>query len=240
MEVLLSHLTDCGRVRKGNEDSILYVGDPAGQRGHLLVVADGMGGAEAGEVASRIAVETIAEVYANGTASPVDVLADAFAQANQRIYRTARDQPGARGMGTTCTALVLHEHTAYVGHVGDSRAYWAHADQFVRLTRVHSEWAERVCTGDTTPADNRCRNILTRALGTDLDLTPDITTHPDVCAGDTFILCSDGLWGLVTDPEIRAAVQTSELPTACAELIALANARGGTDNITVAIARISA
>jgi protein phosphatase len=239
MEVHMSSLSDCGRVRSGNEDSVVCVSDPEGRRGHLLVVADGMGGAEAGEVASRIAVDTIADVYTNGSAPPAVALADAFAKANEQIYRRAHDQAATRGMGTTCTALVLHEHTAYVAHAGDSRAYWAHADGFVRLTRVDSEWAERVGVGDTSPADTRGRNILTRALGIDLDLTADVTTHADVRPGDTFILCSDGLWGLVTDPEIRAAVRGPDLSTACAELIALANARGGADNITVAIARIT-
>jgi len=240
MKLRAAHATDIGRVRSTNEDSVLCRPHPSAAGGHLMILADGLGGTDAGEVASNIAVHTVAEVYFASGAGGRGALQQALAEANARIYRTARERPDTQAMGTTCTVLALENGQAWVAHVGDSRAYWIHEGMLTRLTQVHSVWAERVAAGGNraSPSNPEGRNMLTRAIGIEPEVTPDVSDPIDVAVGDRFVLCSDGLWGLVTDPEILAIVQANGDEDACQHLIQLANARGGHDNITVVVAEV--
>lgn len=242
MKVTMAHLSDRGRVRARNEDAVLCAPDPETRRGHLLVVADGMGGAEAGEVASRMAVTTVAEVYfasEAGPAGPTEALVAAVVEANRRIFAASKE-PGKKGMGTTCTAVAIADGGVAVAHVGDSRAYRLRRKHLERLTRVHSVWAEQVAHGRTSPANRAGQNVLTRALGVDGRIEAEARDGLVAEGGDRFLLCSDGLWGLVTDPEIAWALLNKEAEAACQYLVGLANERGGPDNVTVAMAEIGA
>jgi len=237
MRVTMTHLSDTGRVRSGNEDSVLCVADPTGNRGSLLVVADGMGGAAGGEVASRIAIETVAEVYFGSPSSPDESLGEALREANRRIHRAAFEK-GRRGMGTTCSALALVAGQAAVAQVGDSRVYRYRGGDLSRLTRVHSVWAEAVSTQRIAPSVRDGQNVLTRALGGDGEIEVDVIAGVGVEGGDIYLLCSDGLWGQVTDAELAWALEHLEAKDACAHLVTLANDRGGPDNVTVALGHV--
>ena len=239
MSLQFTVLSDVGRVRSGNEDSAHARLDPAGTKGLLLVVADGMGGAAAGEVASRMAVETIDEVYfADPDDSPEHRLRRGILAANERIARTGDEQDELHGMGTTCTALAIVGANGYLGHVGDSRAYQLRGRTITRLTRDMSVWAERVRAG-APPSSEYGRNQLSDAVGVNPTLEPDTRGDVDVAVGDRFLLCSDGLWGLVTDPELLEIVNRAPLEVACRMLVDLANRRGGPDNVSVILAAVN-
>lgn len=245
-------LTDRGLVRPQNEDTGRYVrpGDAATRqtRGVLVLVADGMGGHAAGEVASTRAAETIAQHYYDTEGvPPADALRDAFLEANQAIYETALYNTALRGMGTTCTALVLREPTggegeAVMAHVGDSRLYLCREQLVHRLSEDHTVVAELVRRGFLTPEEARHhehRHVITRAMGTRPDLEVALWARPlRVQVGDIFILASDGLHDLVEDEEIGRAVARADAHTAASHLIDLAKERGGHDNITVGVARV--
>lgn len=238
MSLQFSVLSDVGRVRSGNEDSAHGRLDPAGTHGLLLVVADGMGGAAAGEVASRMAVETIDEVYfGDGSDSPEERLRRGILTANERIARAGEEQDALHGMGTTCTALAIVGSSGYLGHVGDSRAYRLRGRTITRLTRDMSVWAERVRAG-APPSSEYGRNQLSEAVGLNPALVPDTRADLDVAVGDRFLLCSDGLWGLVTDPELLEIVNRAPLDDAGRTLVDLANRRGGPDNVSVILAAV--
>lgn len=237
MRLDCAHGTDPGRVRAENEDAFVHLKHPDPDRGYLIAIADGMGGASAGEVASRIAVDTLSEAYLAGDGPLPELLSRALEQANERINQAGR---AGHMMGTTCTALVMANGEAHVAHIGDSRAHRIRAGALARLTSVHSVWAERVRDGVISPAVTSGRNVLTRALGPEPEVTPDLVVGLDVEVGDRFVLCSDGLWGLVTDPEILAIVRGCSLQEACRRLVDLANERGGPDNITVLVAEVCA
>jgi protein phosphatase len=238
MKLLFSVLSDVGRVRSGNEDSAHGRLDPNGTHGLLLVVADGMGGAAAGEVASRMAVDTVDEVYFGGSEAPDQRLLDGLLTANTRIAEASEEREGARGMGTTCTALAIVGTTAYVAHVGDSRAYLLRGGTITRLTRDMSVWADRV-RGGVPPSSEYGRNQLAEAVGVSSELAPQTRDDIEVAVGDRFLLCSDGLWGLVTDPELQRVAHAGPLEDACRTLVDLANARGGADNVTVVLAAVA-
>lgn len=241
MKLLVAQTSDIGRVRTNNEDACVHRSDGNGRRGDLLIVADGMGGAQGGEIASHLALEVIADTFFTSTAPTARALSEAFALANSRIYRAAQEQPDVRGMGTTCTAIAISDRTAHVVHVGDSRAYCQRAEGLVRLTRVHSVWAERISESPSaSPRETEGRNVLTAVMGVDGDFNPDISEAIAVQPGDRFLLCSDGLWGQVTDPEMQEILLTSPPEEACRRLVALANDRGGPDNVTVMIAEVTA
>lgn len=240
--------SDVGRHRKANEDCGQVVRPADAQRqaakGVLVLVADGMGGHAAGEVASRMAAETIRRVYYEHDGMPPTALRHAFEQANRAVHAAARDDERLQGMGTTCTALVVRGAEAFIAHVGDSRLYWLREGAFRQLSEDHSLVAEMLRDGLLTEADARHhedRNVITRALG--LHPTVDVALGPRplrVQAGDCFVLCSDGLYDLVEDHEIAEAVAEAPPHAASARLIDLANARGGYDNITVGVVRIDA
>jgi protein phosphatase len=240
MRLAFTALSDVGRRRVANEDAVHGRLDPKDPQSALLVIADGMGGAAAGEVASRMAVETIDEVYfAARERSPEARLLAAILAANERIARAGQEEQALRGMGTTCTALAIVGANGYVGHVGDSRAYRVRGRTGItRLTRDMSAWAERVRAGGL-PSSEYGRNQLLEAVGLNPNLAPEMRGGVEVAPGDRFLLCSDGLWGLVTDPEMLAIVDGAPLDEACRSLVDLANRRGGPDNVSVILAAVT-
>ena len=255
--------TDVGQTRDHNEDCFLVADlsnqraslqpevreHEVGPRGTLFVVADGMGGAAAGEVASQMATETI---YHHLSTTWVDDekdtpqqfayrLKEAVELANEKIHAYAKEHPEMRGMGTTTTAVgVLGDHL-YLTQVGDSRAYLIRGTEGIQLTKDQSLMQRLVDAGEITEEEaerSERRNIILQALGPDAKVRVDLTNQ-QVRRGDMLVLCSDGLSGQVTREEIAASASTpgKDLPAICSELIDLANERGGPDNITVIVAR---
>jgi len=241
-----SVITDPGCVRESNEDccQVVQPSDPAllDRKGVLIVVADGMGGCQAGEVASRIAVEAVARAYYASASEPRAALAAAFHQANNEIHQLSLVRPELSGMGTTCTALVIHRRVAHSGHVGDSRLYLVRSSSIYQMTEDHSVVEELIKRGTLSASAARRhvdRNIILRALGS--RATVEVATWDEplpVRPGDWFVVCSDGLHSAVADEEIFLATQCGEAAAACESLVTMARERGGYDNITVAIARV--
>ncbi len=226
--------TDAGRKRRRNEDA--FVHDPP-----LFAVADGMGGAQAGEVASRLAAAAFREFHEADGLDPEERVATIIQEANRRIYERAKSDAQASGMGTTITAALVAEEGVAVGHVGDSRAYRLRDGQLEQLTEDHSLVADLVRSGRLTPdeADTHPqRSVITRALGTDAHVDVDTFTA-DAQAGDVFLLCSDGLTTMVGDEEITETVaRSSSLEQATKALVRAANKAGGEDNVTVVLFRL--
>lgn len=241
-------LTDVGRQRSNNEDSYLYWEPDSDEdfrrRGRLAVVADGMGGYEGGQEASRLAVETVRSVYDNDFGGdPQATLVEAFESAHESIQRYALEHPQFYGMGTTCTALAIVDRQLYFAHVGDSRLYLIRGESISRLTRDHSYVGRLVESGIVRSEDAEShpqRHILTAALGSGRDVAPHTPEHPvPLEEGDILLLCTDGLWGLVGDPDLARVVQASAPAEACHKLVDMALERGGPDNITVLVLRVS-
>jgi protein phosphatase len=226
-------LTDVGRQRQSNEDSFL-------ERPPVFAVADGMGGARAGEVASRMAVEAFTDHESQG--SPEEVLRDVAREANRRIYEAAQGDSEHAGMGTTLTAAMVSGRDVAVGHVGDSRLYRLRDGKLERLTHDHSLVEELVRQGRLTPeeAENHPqRSIITRALGPEPDVDVETYTHSSH-DGDIYLICSDGLSGMVSEDEMAAIVnEASSLDEAARKLVEAANKSGGRDNITVVLFRLA-
>lgn len=222
--------TDVGCTREQNEDS-LVVQPP------LFVVADGMGGHAAGEVASEIAVTTISECAPER--ADAEELGMAVEQANRDIINAALAGEGREGMGTTCTAAMLEGNQLVIAQVGDSRAYLLHGGKLTQLTRDHSLMANMIEAGQITPEEARVhpsRSVITRALGSDPLTTPDLY-EINVEDGDRLLLCSDGLTAMVEDDEIEAIMNRIADPQRCASaLVNEAIAAGGLDNVTVIVA----
>jgi protein phosphatase len=239
--------TDVGLKRSCNEDSFAsWIPEDPRERekkGVLLVVADGMGGMNAGEVASRIAVEAVVRSYQNTSGdAALPNLENAVRAANAAVYLEAASDPMRHGMGTTCTAVVLHGRNVCVAHVGDSRAYLIRRGEVRQLTRDHSLVAELVqqerLTVEQARVDPR-RNVITRCLGMNVDVPIDAEcVVTDLAPGDTVVVCSDGLHGTVTDAQLADVISRFHLDRACRDLIAMARERGGPDNITVVLARL--
>jgi protein phosphatase len=225
--------TDKGKVREQNEDSYGY-------EGQLFVLADGMGGHSAGEIASAIAVQTILATDFSAD-SPDNTLREAVYQANQAILQAVEQDPTQHGMGTTVAVLCFYNNTAYCTHIGDSRIYHYSKGSLLQLTSDHSLVAELVKSGSLTVAEAKNhpqRNILTHALGTETMPELEITQVPAL-PGDKFLLCSDGLCGLLEESQILEGVSAGDEPQVIADhLVALANDAGGTDNITVILIEI--
>jgi len=219
-----------------------------GERGSLFVVADGMGGAAAGEVASEMATKTIYEQLLSAWGSERELTPQRFAYrlreaveaANRQIHSYAAAHPELRGMGTTTTAVGILGDRFFLSQVGDSRAYLIRQGQAVQLTKDQSLMQRLVEAGELTEeeaAKSERRNIILQALGPDARVKVDLT-HQEVRRGDILVLCSDGLSGSVKKEEIaEIATRERDLQAACDRLIALANQRGGPDNITVILAR---
>jgi len=226
-------LSDVGRHREGNEDSMLE--DPP-----LFVVADGMGGAQAGEVASGMAVNTLGEMPPDD-GNVEEELVEAITEANRRIHEMAQNDRDLSGMGTTLTAAVVHDGKVTIGHVGDSRAYRWREGELAQLTDDHSLVAELERHGKITAAEARVhpqRSMILRALGIEEEV--EVDTYCFVGApDDVFLLCSDGLSGLVHDEVIAEVLDGCEtLEDSAERLIELANLSGGPDNITAVLFRL--
>ena len=225
--------SDKGKVREQNEDSYGY-------RGSLFVLADGMGGHRAGEIASSIAVQTILDTDFSENSTEI-ALREAIHQANQAILNAVEIDPDQYGMGTTITVLYFSGDMAFYTHIGDSRIYRYSKGNFQQLTEDHSLVAELVRGGSLTKAEAKNhpqRNILTRALGT--DRMPDFEiTGIQVGEGDKFLMCSDGLCGLLEDERIYKEISMNDEPRDIVDrLVAMANDAGGIDNITVILIEI--
>jgi len=239
--------SDIGCYRENNEDSFGYW-EPEDDRqfqrkGRLAIVADGMGGYEGGQEASRLAVESIVASYRDSDgADPQVALTSAIQTAHEQIRQYGLDHPHLRGMGTTCTTIAIVHNSLYYVHVGDTRLYLLRGGQIIQVTRDHSYVGQLVEAGMITRADaekHPQRNILTAALGTSTDLIMDSPGTPEILqSGDVLVLCSDGLWGQVHDPEILEALAGKSAEEAGSSLIRLARERGGPDNITVEILRL--
>ena len=263
LEVRVFACTDVGRTREHNEDSFL-VADLAtadavelsaeqthmpGERGELFMVADGMGGAAAGEIASSMAVEVVLQelrarwtsrASAGDPSTFVETLVAATGTANERIHRYATEHAEFRGMGTTATVAGVLGDTLYIAQVGDSRAYIVRGGEAQQLTKDQSLMQRLIEAGEITAEEaevSERRNIILQALGPESTIKVDIT-HQLLRRGDTLVLCSDGLSGLVRPAEIAQAVaEEPDLRSLCNRLIASANSKGGPDNITVVAAR---
>jgi serine/threonine protein phosphatase PrpC len=244
-------LTDVGRVREHNEDTIGVDSDIG-----LMVLADGMGGYNAGEVASGLAVKTIMSLVkeavdkqnldgtdpSSGLSRPSIVLRDAIVRANKIIYQTAKTQPQCEGMGTTIVACIFADNQVSVAHVGDSRAYRLRANHFEQLTMDHSLLQELVDRGFYSQAEAARatnKNYVTRALGVEPTVEVEIHEHP-VAKGDFYILCSDGLSDMVEDEDIHLTISTfsANLETVAKQLIQLSNDNGGRDNVSLILTQV--
>lgn len=232
-------------MRPHNEDSWgrrTALSGPARSRGTLFAIADGLGGHAGGEIASALAVEALLEHYVSpfAPARPAPALQEAMRLAHLRVLQHALAHPELNGMQTTLTALALAGQHAFIAHVGDGRVYRLRGTEFRLLTSDHSEAAELLRRGLIAPArvrEHPGRYVLTRALGAGLPPRPEFTRLP-LQEDDTFVLCTDGLWGVLDDEEMRAVVAAHPPDAACAHLIGMANDRGGEDNITVQIVRV--
>jgi protein phosphatase len=238
--------TDKGCVREINEDSgrMVRPADPAllAAKGTLVVVADGMGGHSAGEVASQMAADVVSRVYYETRAEPGAALKRAVEEANRRIHAAAAADESKHGMGTTCTALALCGGRAYAAHVGDSRLYMLRDRTLYQLSEDHSAVNEMVKLGIITKEQARThedKNVILRALGTTPEVEVSVLDPFAVREGDRYLLCSDGLHDLVLEDEIASVLtETEDIHAAGERLIALAKERGGHDNITVGIIAI--
>jgi PPM family protein phosphatase len=230
--------SDQGRTRKSNEDFYgLSLNDREGAGN--FVVCDGMGGAAAGEVASRMAVEAMLHAMSQ---SPLtrETFQEAVSVANHSVHRSAEQNPARAGMGTTLVAMATRDQRAWVAHVGDSRCYRFRHGELERLTHDHSLVDEQVRLGQLTPAQaetSPMRNVITRAVGTQEAVDADVIEFV-VQPGDLYLLASDGLMREVDDVQIAEILRApGELEETCAQLIAAANEAGGRDNITCVLVR---
>ncbi len=244
--VTFAHLTDIGRVRTRNEDA-LGAFEPDHRellqsRGRLFVVADGMGGHTRGDVASRLAVETLRDTYYEDERSePLpEALRVSVQIANNAVYRESRLAAGEAPMGTTLTALVIRGDDAFLAHVGDSRAFLVRGRRIRQLTEDHSLVAELVRDGvlSATEAEHHpSAHVILRALGLAEDVTVEVQGPLALRSGDTLVLCTDGLTRQVKPHELRRLAGSRPPRRACEGLVSLANERGGPDNITLQLIR---
>jgi serine/threonine protein phosphatase PrpC len=250
MQVKAFGLSHVGRQRQHNEDSYLVEDDAK-----LFLVADGMGGHAAGEIASRIAVDSINEFIVHSKSDDgtwphaydehfrrsTNRLMAAVRLANTRVLEAMRKDARLRGMGTTVVACLVDDDLISVAHVGDSRAYLIRDKQLSRITNDHSWVFEQVQAGMLTEAEaekHPLRNVITRALGGALQVSPD-ASEIEARPGDVYLLCSDGLTGMVSEDEILKVVTQNDgdLKKACHQLIDIANEHGGLDNVTAVLVR---
>jgi protein phosphatase len=252
-KIVFSDLSDTGRVRDHNEDAIGSDPDIG-----LMVLADGMGGYNAGEIASGIAVETVTKMAANGASrearDDIDphsglmrqsiVLRDAVYRANKIIYQTAQSQTHCEGMGTTIVACMFYDNKISIAHVGDSRAYRLRNGVFEQLTMDHSLLQELVDRGFYSAEEaqrSTNRNYVTRALGVEPTVEVEVHEH-EVLPDDIYLLCSDGLPDMVEDEDIHLTISTfnDSLDVVGQQLVELANEQGGRDNVSVMLAQVIA
>ncbi len=243
--------TDPGMVRSHNEDSIA-----ADASKGLVVLADGMGGYNAGEVASGMATTVITTELqhlleecppfqsdpTNGRPNAERLLREQIVKANTSIFQAAQSQPQYAGMGTTLVAAVFYDNRAMVAHIGDSRVYRLRDEAFEQITKDHSLLQEQIDSGMITPEQARFsqnKNLVTRALGIDPTVDPELREY-DTRPGDVWLLCSDGLNDMVSDEDIGLTLQTlsANLKLAAQQLVQMANDNGGRDNVSVILVRV--
>jgi len=247
----IASCTDPGIVRSHNEDSVA-----ADAAKGLVVLADGMGGYNAGEVASGMATTVITTELqhlleetppyklepASGTPYAEKLMREQIAKANTSIYQAAQSQPQYSGMGTTLVAAVFYDNKVTVAHIGDSRLYRLRGEAFEQLTRDHSLLQEQIDSGMITPEQakfSQNKNLVTRALGIDPTVEPEIHCHATQL-GDVYLLCSDGLNDMVSDEDVGMTLQTlsANLRLAAQQLVQMANDNGGRDNVSVILVRV--
>jgi protein phosphatase len=237
--------TDVGLVRSENQDFGTYTTPREESSSHpggrLLVVADGMGGHRGGATASRLAGETVkAQYLGSETYDIAQALRESLTRANARIFTEAQANPDLRGMGTTTSALVVKNNQAWFAHVGDSRIYLVRGDEIRQITEDHSLVASMVREGLLTPKEAEThprRNVLQRSMGVGEDVEIDVSGPFDIQENDVFILCSDGLHGLVREPELKE-IAALPIDQAATEYVRRALSRGAPDNVTVIVAKI--
>ena len=236
-------ISDVGFRRGNNEDAytvhVCAEPDTWQRRGHVFMVADGMGGHAVGELASKMAVDTLPQSFLkHGNPRIAESLRESIVETNRTIFRRGEQNSGLERMGTTCSVLVLSAEGAIVGHVGDSRVYRVRNNRIDQLSFDHSlHWelarSGRMSLGDLDGADGK--NIITRCLGPKFDVDVDIEGPFTICDGDCYVLCSDGLTNHVKDEEIGIIARELPPDDACRLLVNLANLRGGSDNTTVLV-----
>lgn len=248
MDVEFAQISDLGRVRQGNEDYLGHArpasADEASSRGWLFIVADGVGGNEAGEVASRTAVESVLAGFRESTRGEpnASLLPALIRKANTRVIDLAHDMgPGGSNMATTIVACALRHDRVVVAHVGDSRCYLIRQGEARILTRDHTYAAEQVRLGILSPreaSESESRHVLSRSLGAGLTVNVEVNEH-QVFVGDVLVLCTDGLHGSVELSEVAAvAGRADNLDAAARRLVDIANDRDGSDNISLQIVRV--
>lgn len=246
MDFDLGYRTDVGRRRDHNEDYFgIYLPereDEAAQRGTIFVVADGMGGYAAGEVASRTAVEKVIDAYyRDGSTEIEEAITSALVQANDAVIEEARKDSERSGMGTTMAVAIIRTAELAVANVGDSRVYLIRGGQVNQLTRDHSWVAELLAVGKITPEEARrhpMRNVVTRSLGGREHVEVETYPRTHLQSGDIVLVCSDGLWGMIAPDQIGPIVGSLSAQAAADALVAAANEAGGHDNITAIVCRI--
>lgn len=237
--------TDVGLVRSENQDFGTYTTPEEEKESHpggrLLIVADGMGGHRGGATASRLAGETVKAQYLGSETGDIPLaLRDALTRANSRIFHEAQTNPELRGMGTTTSVLAVRGDQGWLAHVGDSRIYQVRGEEIKQLTDDHSLVATMVREGLLTPGEAEThprRNVLQRSMGVAEEVEIDVRGPIDLREGDTFILCSDGLHGVVKEPELKE-IAAMPLDAAADEFLRRALERGAPDNVTVIVARV--
>jgi serine/threonine protein phosphatase PrpC len=249
LELEFAAKTDTGLVRSHNEDSIVYSAEYG-----FAILADGMGGYNAGEVASGIATSVLKEsleqrlrhqqwdVRLNRTKRIQQMVVDSIVHANDSIFEAARINPENSGMGTTLVLALFHQNHVTVAHIGDSRAYRLRKGELTQITRDHSMLQEQIDAGlisEESAQFAQNRNLITRAMGVDVDVDVEIHEH-QVESGDIYLLCSDGLSDMLSKSQILGALNNSDrnLEKVCDALITEANEHGGRDNISVALVRV--
>lgn len=237
--------TDIGLVRKVNEDSFLCEKLEGIEDTYLYIVADGMGGHNAGEVASSMAVREIAfhikdniEILKHEGREILELIRNSMLYANDKVYKTSIVKSNCLGMGTTLSMVVIKDGITYIGHVGDSRIYLIRDNQIVKLTEDHSLVAELIKAGSIKPEEANShpqKNVITRALGTEYNLDPDVCQE-SIQSGDIILICTDGLSNAVDEEDmVYTLANNSDLDEACRLLIDKAKENGGFDNITVVV-----
>ena len=235
-------MTDMGLLRNSNQDSVFCEENPIGRFPNLFLVADGMGGHKAGDLASRLCIaEMFKQIQSSTARTPVSAFEQAIEAANQKVYQCAKEDFDLAGMGTTVVGAMVEDDVAYIANIGDSRFYRLH-EHLEQITVDHSLVEEMVQSGEIQKEEMRThpnKNIITRALGTDDTVRPDCF-EVKVEPGDVLLLCSDGLTNMVEDSQIEKIVKENkeDMKLAGEKLVQQANEAGGKDNISVILVRL--
>jgi protein phosphatase len=240
-KIEIGNHSDVGKVREINED---YYGSFHGKYGELLIVCDGMGGHKGGEIASRLSVETIKNHFEslNNSFDPVKELNLSIREANSTLIDTAKNDSTLKDMGSTVVITLLHDDKAFTANLGDSRIYLCRDGEIKQITKDHSLVQQMVDSRMISKEEAKThpkKNVITKSLGIGLQTEPDVSNAMLLKENDIIILCSDGLTTFVKDNEILETVTNNSVQDAANKLVELANKRGGEDNITIQIAKVS-